>query len=126
MTTLLLFALLSLSIGIPRMYRKIRRWWAEFILAISLGFVFSILGSYWLSLFHLDGDFIQSDFLEYCTGVASPHHQSTGVSSKRSTLPLFIPRFIYQYFEIFDALAVGAMFSMACIGTLFYYWGRLL
>ncbi len=126
MTTLLLFALLSFCIGLPSIYKKIRRWWAEFLLALFLGIVFAVLGSYWLSLFHLDGDFIQSDFLEYCTGVASPHHQSTGVSSKRSTLPLFIPRYFYQYFEIFDALAVGAIFSMACIGSLFYYWGRLL
>ena len=126
MTTLLILAILSFCIGIPNLSNRDIRWWKELLLACFLGIFFALLGSYWLSLFHLDGGFIQSDFLEYCTGVSSPHHQSTGVSSKRSTLPLFIPRYFYPYVGIFDALAIGSMISMGLIGSLLFYWGRLL
>ena len=128
MNSLLILAALSFFVGLPTISQRDIRWWKELILALSLGIFFALMGTYWLSLFHLDGNVIQSDFLEYCTGVSAPHHQSTGVSSKRSTLPLWIPRYFYHQFElgIFDALAMGSIVSMGCIGFLFYYWGRFL
>ncbi|MBM74344.1 MAG: hypothetical protein CMK59_02990 [Proteobacteria bacterium] len=100
--------------------------WLELLLPIAMGLIFGLLGTFWLAPFHLQDSIVQSDFLEYCTGVAAPDPLSTGVSAKRSALPMLLPRSLYNDFGIFDALALGSLISMSLTGSMLYLWGRSL
>jgi len=97
------------------------------LLAIVFGVIFAWISTYWLSLFYLKGSsVIYSDLIEYCTGVTTPKALMAGVSSKRSVLPMLLPRAFYAELGVFDALAFGALCSSFAVGFLFYIWGALL
>ena len=84
----------------------------------------SILGSFWLYAFWLDGSVLHADFLEYCTGTSSPFLLTTGISSKRSMLPMILPRFFYEQYGVFDALAIASILSLAATSLMVGLWAR--
>ena len=86
----------------------------------------SLLASYWLYAFWLDGHVIHADFLEYCTGTSAPFLLTTGISSKRSMLPMILPRFFYESFGVFDALAIASCLSLALISWCIGLWARII
>lgn len=86
----------------------------------------SLLASYWLYAFWLDGSVIHADFLEYCSGTASPFLLTTGISSKRSMLPMILPRFFYETWGVFDALAIASCISLALTAWMIGLWARVI
>ena len=98
----------------------------ELLFIVLLGFLSALLATFWLSSFHLDGEVIHADFLEYCTGTSAPYLLSTGISSKRSMLPMLLPRMFYPYFGVFDALAIASICSLAISNVCIALWARIL
>ena len=86
----------------------------------------SLLASYWLYAFWLDGTVIHADFLEYCSGTASPFLLTTGISSKRSMMPMILPRFFYERWGVFDALAIASCISLALTAWFIGLWARVI
>ena len=86
----------------------------------------SVLASYWLYQFWLDGAVIHADFLEYCSGTASPFLLTTGISSKRSMLPMILPRLFYEQWGVFDALAIASCISLALTAWMIGLWARVI
>ena len=93
---------------------------------LLLSGVASLLASYWLYAFWLDGIVIHADFLEYCSGTSSPFLLTTGISSKRSMLPMMLPRIFYEQWGVFDALAIASCISLALTAWMIGLWARVI
>jgi len=98
----------------------------DWIISGVIGISFAGIATLWLSQFHTLHPVLESDFFEYCTGVSAIDLDSPGVSPKRSTLPMILPRFFYSQLGLFDALAMGGIVSAGLLGGTLYLWGRII
>ena len=93
---------------------------------LVLGSAGSVLASFWLSGFWIKGSVLHSDFLEYCTGTSAPFVLTTGISSKRSMLPMILPRMLYEQWGVFDALAIASIISLSLSTWCIAIWARII